>query len=100
MKKAKELFEKIQTAAECNGAEVQVLLSNVKGDLAVSATVMDARASHNSMRCYSFVLSDIDTVDRYGEYSDLIDHLDAVSEGETDEFVDTLDERRLYSGRI
>lgn len=91
MKKAKELFEKIQTALECDGAEIQLLLSNVKGDLAVSATVMDARASHNSMRCYSFVLSDIDTVDRYGEYSDLIDHLDAVSESKTDEFVNRLD---------
>lgn len=91
MKKAKGLFEKIQTALECEGAEIQLLLSNVKGDLAVSATVVDARASHNSMRCYSFVLSDIDTVDRYGEYSDLIDHLDAVSDGKTDEFVNRLD---------
>lgn len=96
MKKAKGLFEKIQAAVECEGAEIQLLLSNVKGDLAVSATVMDARASHNSMRCYSFVLSDIDTIDRYGEYSDLLDHLDAVSENKTDELVQSLDERRSH----
>lgn len=92
------LLEQLERTIECENTEVQVTFENVRGDLIVSATVFDADADLKNMaRSYNFVITDNQTVERYGELQNLIDHLTAVRQGKTDKYVQGLD---LRHGRI